>query len=300
MAKTTIHDLIDNYLKYIGKIKTLSRHTCKAYSVDLHQVFLEKNTQTLLAINEEQILKKVREKQNSWGKLSLATRNRKASALKAFLHWLNKEGYLKQDLAHKIVAPRVPRKIPHFVSMDETLSLLKTVSQQKQNSGREKEKQKNDHQFLLLGLLYGGGLRISEACNIQFSDIDFSRRVIKVMGKGKKERLITLPQIFWEKIKSLKTNKSHKYLFGAKPLNPRIGFRLVRDLGVKAGLNKPLNPHALRHSFATHLLSEGVNLRTLQELLGHNSLQTTQKYTHLSIDKLTQVMENYHPLGRKP
>lgn len=295
MAKTTIHDVIDKYLKYIMKVQTLSRHTCKAYSVDLHQVFLEKTSQTSFTINEEQVLKKIREKQSLWGKLSLASRNRKASTLKAFLHWLNKEGYLKQDLAHKIVAPRVPRKIPHFISMDETLALLQTAK----TAMKLKEK-KNDHQFLLLGLLYGGGLRISEACNIQLSDIDFSRRVIKVTGKGKKERLITLPQIFWEHIKNIKTKSTNKYLFGAKPLNPRIGFRLIRDLGVKAGLSKPLNPHALRHSFATHLLSEGVNLRTLQELLGHNSLQTTQKYTHLSIDKLTQVMEDYHPLGRKP
>ncbi|OQW48415.1 MAG: hypothetical protein A4S09_04355 [Proteobacteria bacterium SG_bin7] len=298
MAKTTIRDLIDNYIKYIEKIKTLSRHTCKAYSVDLHQVFLEKNSNKILEINETQFLKKIRETQNSWGKLSLASRNRKASTLKAFAHWLTQRGYLKRDIAHQIVAPRVPRKIPHFISIDETLALLKIAIQQKKIKN-ENEKKRSNQQLLLLGLLYGGGLRISEACNIQFSDIDVSRRVIKVTGKGKKQRLITLPQIFWEQIRNQQIKKE-KFLFGEKPLNPRIGYRLVRDLGIKAGLSKPLNPHALRHSFATHLLSEGVNLRTLQELLGHNSLQTTQKYTHLSIDKLTQVMEDYHPLGRKP
>lgn len=300
MAKTTIHDVINKYLKYIRIVQALSRHTCKAYSVDLHQVFLEKISLNNFIINEDSLLKKIRETQNSWGKLSLASRNRKASTLKAFLHWLNKEGYLEQDIAHKITAPRVPRKIPHFISMDETLALLKTVTKQNKLNVKERDKEKSEQQFLLLGLLYGGGLRISEACNIQMSDIDFSRKVIKVTGKGKKERLITLPQIFWAKITNKNKKEKAKFLFGEKPLNVRIGFRLIRDLGVKAGLNKPLNPHALRHSFATHLLSEGVNLRTLQELLGHNSLQTTQKYTHLSIDKLTQVMEDYHPLGRKP
>jgi site-specific recombinase XerD len=290
-GKTTIHGLITKYLKYISLVQTLSRHTCKAYRVDLHQTFLEKSSMAAIKISEEEILKCVRESQNNWGPLSLATRNRKASTLKAFLHWLNQEGYLDKDLAHKVTAPRVPRKIPHFISLDETLALLKTANLQ-----LTKKEKHAETQFLLLGLLYGGGLRISEACNIQKADIDQTRRVIKVTGKGKKQRLVTLPQIFWEK---LKTPKKDKYLFGEKPLNPRIAFRMIRALGVKANLSKPLNPHALRHSFATHLLSEGVNLRTLQELLGHNSLQTTEKYTHLSIDKLTQVMEDYHPLGRK-
>ncbi len=287
MAKSTIHGLIDNYLKHLSLIQTISRHTCKAYRVDLHQAFLEKNSQASFSVTEDEILKRIRTQQNKWGKLSLASRNRKASTLKSFLHWLHSEGHLKKDLADKVMAPRVPRKIPHFISIDETLSLLKAASQ---------TKKKKSHKFLLLGLLYGGGLRISEACNIARSEIDFHRKVLMVTGKGKKQRLITIPDLFWQEIKKLpKTN----YLFGDRPLNPRIAFRMVRELGLEAGLSKPLNPHALRHSFATHLLSEGVNLRTLQELLGHNSLQTTQKYTHLSIDKLTQVMEDYHPLGRK-
>lgn len=288
MTKTTIHDVIDKYLKFISLNKTFSRHTCKAYRVDLHQCFLEKNSMATFLITEANILRKIREKQTNWGALSLASRNRKASALKAFLHWLHTEGFLEKDLADKVIAPRVPKKIPHFISIDETLALLKTA---------QKVKKKQNEKFLLLGLLYGGGLRISEACNIQMSDIDFHRKVIMVMGKGKKQRLITIPEIFWDRIR--KVDKA-KYLFGDKPLNPRVAFRMIRELGIEAGLSKPLNPHALRHSFATHLLSEGVNLRTLQELLGHSSLQTTQKYTHLSLDKLTQVMEDYHPLGRKP
>lgn len=276
-------DIIDKYLKYKDLVETVSPHTRKAYGIDLKQTFIEKNARPILSLTSKSFLEHVRRAQNNWGKLSLASRNRKASALKAFTKWLYSEGYLEKDLSHQIVAPRVPRKIPHFLSMDEAIAVLKTALQEKQIEYR-----------VLFGLLYGGGLRIGEACSIKWGAIDFNRKVISVMGKGSKERLITVPPIIWEQIKN---TKPAPYIFGAKPLNPRTAFRWIRNLGLKAGLSQPLSPHALRHSFATHLLSEGINLRTLQELLGHESLQTTQKYTHLSIDKLAEVVENNHPLG---
>ncbi len=127
------------------------------------------------------------------------------------------------------------------------------------------------------------------------------RKTLRVKGKGSKERVIALPSLSVDVLARWKKKKvlSMSLFFGEEPLNTRTAYDMVRKSGVRAGLLKPLHPHALRHSFATHLLSSGANLRTLQELLGHESLQATEKYTHLGIDHLARTMEKMHPLGKK-
>lgn len=265
-------------------VKVCSPHTLRAYRRDLEDVFQCRKT-----LLESDILCVISVAQSKWRRLSFATRNRKIATLKSFLGFLCEEKLISKDLRHQLHAPKVPRRLPHYISVDEVISVLGWI---------EKESTEEQSQAVLLfQLLYGCGMRISEACNLGFNDINISARTIRVTGKGDKDRLVAAPDRVMKKIVSLASRE--KFIWGEKPLDPRAGYELIRRLGVSAGLLKPLHPHALRHSFATHLLSSGANLRTLQELLGHASLTATEKYTHLTIDQLARTLERCHPLSKK-
>lgn len=294
--------LIHKYLNYIKNIKSFSPLTIKSYQLDLGQAFGLKlggvelisdfEKYTLGEDSTKKLLSWARLAQHQWKDLSLASRNRKSATLKSFFHWLYDEKYTDLNLSTQILSPKVPKKIPHFISVDEILSIL--------NSYREEEDLQSKTLFLVL---YGGGLRISEACQLRWSDIDWSKRSLRVKGKGQKERICVLPQLSIDTLKSWWQKKSYlsdEFVFAdGQPLNPRAAYEIIRQRGLKARLLKPLHPHCLRHSFATHLLASGANLRTLQELLGHESLQATEKYTHLGVDHLARQLEKNHPLGKK-
>ncbi len=284
--------LVDKYLKFMEINKTASSHTLRAYRQDLAGLGQVKSTK----VNSQELLNRCRGLQLKWGSLSLSSRNRKAGALKSFLGWLYENAYLKTNLAFQIHAPKVPVKVPRFLSIDEAISLFKYAEANVLKASPKKQLQRH-YELVLIGLLYGGGLRVSEACHARFKNFNRDRGVLRVVGKGKKERVIALPALVSSAIQKL---PRAEFIFGSKPLGERQAHRLIKRLGIECGLLRPLNPHALRHSFATHLLSDGMNLRTLQEVLGHSSLVTTQRYTHLSIDKLAQIVENYHPLSKGP
>lgn len=277
-----IPEIVDKYMKFMENVKTCSPHTSRAYRRDLEDVFQSRKT-----LLESEILRVISAAQTKWRALSFATRNRKIATLKSFLGYLCEEKLISQDLRHQLVAPKVPKKLPHYISVDEAISVLGWIDKQ---TDQEKS-------ALLFHLLYGCGLRISEACNLRFSDINVNQRTIRVLGKGGKDRLIAAPVKAMAKIVQL-SSRDH-YIWGEHALHPRAGYELIRKLGAEAGLLKPLHPHALRHSYATHLLSSGANLRTLQELLGHQSLTATEKYTHLTIDQLARTLEKCHPLSKK-
>ncbi len=246
-----------------------------------------------------------------WASLSPASRNRKYACLKAFLSWLFVHGGVQVDMQSWIKLPRVPQRIPYYLSVDEALYLIKTV--QKQANAKER-----DRDLLLILLLYGGGLRVSEACGMQWNQVDIANGCLRVLGKGGKERLVTVPKVVLKELgrcQSLQHDK-HNLQSNKKgaaesrrnvPRDPRVfpglavrqAYEIVRRWGQRAGLSKPLSPHVLRHSFATHLLSSGSDLRTLQELLGHRSLSATQKYTHLQMSHLNRLLESYHPLRNR-
>lgn len=292
MAKAfKLSENIDKYLKYMTFIKSASPLTIKHYSLDLMQAFnYEDPSVKSKSISESELLSTARAAFNQWAPLSLASRNRKAATLKSFFSWAFEESLTEKDLSVQITCPKVPKKLPHFVSVDEALSVLKSFDGDVKIPLKEK---------VLFLLLYGGGLRVSEACNLKWSEVQTSQKVLRVKGKGSKERVVALPSLTVEVLLKWKKESSFdEYVFGEKPLNSRTAYEMVRQSGIRAGLLKPLHPHALRHSFATHLLSSGANLRTLQELLGHESLQATEKYTHLGIDQLARTMENLHPLGK--
>lgn len=282
---------IDKYLKYMTFIKSASPLTIKHYSLDLKQAFnYEDPSIKSKSISESELLSAARGAFNQWAQLSLASRNRKAATLKSFFSWAFEESLTEKDLSLQITCPKVPKKLPHFVSVDEALAVLKSFDTEDKVPLREK---------VLFLLLYGGGLRVSEACNLKWNEVHLSQKILRVTGKGSKERVVALPSLTVEVLTKWKKESSfNEYVLGEKALNSRTAYEMVRQSGVRAGLLKPLHPHALRHSFATHLLSSGANLRTLQELLGHESLQATEKYTHLGIDQLARTMENLHPLGK--
>lgn len=279
------------FLQEMAQIRHFSPHSIKAYETDFRQVF--GNILESPIPDEGLLIQIIREAQIKWVGLSLSSRQRKASAIKSFLQWLYAKKYISQPLAEMVDAPKVPRHIPHFLSFDEVkgvIDCLRVDSKSSDNSPREAQT------YALVMLLYGGGLRVSEACRLQWRHIHLGESRICVLGKGSKERWVIIPPKVLEAIRPLP--RLGDYLWGDTPLNVRVAFEWIRISGRKAGLRSPLNPHALRHSYATHLLTGGINLRSLQELMGHSSLVSTEKYLHLSLDHLAQTIDRHHPLSK--
>lgn len=280
-------------------IESCSDLTTKAYTLDLKQAYFDKNKNQFILkeLNFDEFWNHTRTSLNQWSKLSLASRNRKVATLKSFFNWLYQESYIEKNYAHQLICPKIPKKIPDFLSVDEVTSVLKFYSNRELTFLELQEKN-------LFIILYGGGLRISEACNLRWKDLDFHYRKALIKGKGNKERILIFPEFCIDNLKNLKQRQkkefghSLEFVFGSKPLNPRAGYEMIRSAGAKAGLLNRIHPHSLRHSFATHLLASGANLRTLQTLLGHESLRATEKYTHLNIDALARTMESSHPLSK--
>ncbi len=228
-------------------------------------------------------------KMRTWENLSIKARKRKISSLNSFCEWLST--YQKIQLQIPIEAPSDrARKLPNFISVDEVHSLIQYLSSAPDSPIKTQQE-------LLFLLLYGLGLRLSEACEARTSNLSLMANTLKVMGKGSKERLTILPVPVTVRLGSLPLGEP--FLFGDKPLPTRTAYKRIRDLGAAAGLLKPIHPHALRHSYATHLLTSGSDLRVLQQLLGHQSLAATELYTHLDQDHLANTLESHHPLSKK-
>lgn len=309
MTKTVpIAESIYNYLKFMKNVESASAHTLRAYIIDLDQVFgfsrvfdlklphLEKSAKNGHTpdskLKEDEILQAARKAFDQWRRLSPASRQRKTATLKSFFGWLFQENLTERNLSTQFSCTKIPRKLPDFLSVDEILAVIKSFEKDTDSDHLQKEK-------ALFYLLYGGGLRVSEACQLKWKNILFEKKCIRVLGKGNKERLVILPTVSIKQLKNLKKLGFEDYIFGDKALDTRTAYEWIRTRGIKAQLHKTLHPHALRHSYATHLLSSGANLRTLQELLGHESLQATEKYTHVSVGQLAEMLEKRHPLGTK-
>lgn len=297
------------YLEYLDYQVGLSNHSIRAYGTDVLQLFqlekqffvsgpkidgnsdycLKKTTSPIMSKSCDEWGQRALNKLRKWDNLSVKSRKRKISSLKGFLSWL--KNYQGIEIIVAVEAPSGQhRKLPHFLSLDECIGLLKHLDKDKLTAKEQQQKS-------LFLLMYGCGLRVSEACQIKWSDISLTQKTLRITGKGGKERLAILPKGVAHYIAKL--NKNGDYLWGDKKLPTRTAYQSIRDLGKAAGLLKPIHPHALRHSYATHLLSSGSDLRVLQQLLGHQSLAATELYTHLDMDQLANTMESHHPLSKK-
>ena len=275
------------YLFSLDKIKKLSPHSLRAVNTDL-QSFFGKKFEKIQSSPEtpfrDLVLRCERELSEH---LSPRSKNRIRASVRGFLRFLIEEKLIEEaGLERLLLDQKAPRKLPHFVSADECLQVFKTLSQEPQSQAP----------LALFLLLYGCGLRVSEACALRWSQIDPAQKVLRVNGKGNKERLVSGPPAVFHALSQIP--RTSVFVFGGdQALSSRQAYEWIRQAGVRSGLVRQLHPHALRHSFASHLLESGASLRALQELLGHTSLRTTEIYTHLSLDSLARTLQNKHPLG---
>ncbi len=225
---------------------------------------------------------------------------RHLSTLRSFFRWACREGHLEKNPAKGLPSPRVPKTLPRALSLPDTERLLAAEDEEAFVPERERA---------LFELLYATGLRVSEAAGLDLSDVDFSSRLVRVTGKGNRERIVPFGEDALAALRAyLPSREALRHRIagrrGGEPLfvNARGGrltsrsmARLLKRRLRAAGLPEEISPHALRHTFATHLLQAGADLRAIQELLGHASLSTTQKYTHLDAARLVEVYRNAHP-----
>lgn len=222
---------------------------------------------------------------------------RKLSSLRSFFQFWVKRGVMTQNPARAIHSPKIPKRLPRFLEIDEILSLLNTPAKDNFDGFRQKA---------VLELLYSCGLRVSELVGLDLESLDLSGRLVRVFGKGGKERLVPVGEkacnalsLYLESRAKVvpETNPSSAVFINRR--GERISVRSIQRVleGVlrTSGLAKNVSPHVIRHTFATHLLNNGADLRAIQELLGHSSLSSTQKYTHVNLDSLMKVYDKAHP-----
>ena len=221
---------------------------------------------------------------------------RRVSSLKSFFNFLIFENYCQNSPADLIEAPKIGRKLPQILNTSEIEKIF---------DGIELNKSQGQRNRAIIETLYGSGLRVSELVEITLSNIFIKENIIRVNGKGGKQRLIPLGsyskkfiQIYIDEIRPFEKIKDEDVLFlnrNGKKMSRAMIFTIIRNAVKKAGIKKKISPHTFRHSFATHLLENGADLRTIQLLLGHESIITTEIYTHLDNKHLKKVMEEFHP-----
>jgi integrase/recombinase XerC len=301
--------LIDSFLESLVTEKGYSSHTCRAYRKDLQDFFCfilksrtsgrAHHTQKSTAAFEQVDGIMIR------GYLSFLHRRnkkstiaRKLSSIRSFFKFLVKKGTISENPAEFVLTPKQDKTIPVYLSVDEMFRLLDSIQTDTLMGMRNRA---------IFEALYSSGIRVSELAEMNFSDVDFSAAVVRVFGKGSKQRIVPIGKKALAAIKSYRTQLHRQAGIAAsgngplflnrfkKRLSSRSIGRILKKLVDAVGLLTPVSPHALRHTFATHMLDAGADLRVVQELLGHQSLSTTQKYTHVSIDRLMETYDRAHP-----
>jgi len=302
---------IDEFIKYIDLEKGYSSHTKESYRSDLAQfeVFLEQNRWSIKRDDQDKLLEVdaigIRKYlgQLHRDKLKKTSIGRKIAALKSFFKYLVKKGYLERNPAAYIQTPKKEKYIPTFLTVDEVFTILEKSYSNDPAGLRNKA---------MLELLYTSGIRRAELIGLNCGDIDFKQALIKVRGKGKKERVVPVGAQALKSMTeyrergrveaSLSDSPEHGGPFftnkKGERLNPRTISRIVDRMTLLGGVNRKISPHVFRHTFATHLLDGGADLRAIQEMLGHESLSTTQKYTSVSMAKLMETYDMAHPRSK--
>ncbi len=284
------------FLEMLRYEKAYSEHTLVAYEQDVREFlgFAQEKGWDVLDLRYSHIHEYMTELGRLYQPTTVA---RKQAALRSFFRYLMKQGIVSSNPFSLVKTPKKPNHLPKVFTVEEVMGLLASLPEETPQQQRNK---------CLLLLMYAGGLRISEVANLRLGDIHFATKTLTIVGKGKKVREVPIGEVAMGCLK--------RYLPYRKEISPEavrsdavfltrggkaITSRMVRYVFSQAistlAMERRLSPHALRHSFATHLLQNGASLRAIQEMLGHSSLSTTQIYTHLSLERLRSLYETYHP-----
>lgn len=295
-----MEEYLDLFMEYLQYEKGLSANTLEAYRRDLLKIsqYLKKNkaeVKKVSNIEKKDIINFLAHELNEGAATSSMAR--KLSSIKTFYKFLVLEGYLEYNPTTELETPKVRRKLPQILSIEEVNLLIEQANVLKTLGLRDRA---------MMELLYGTGIRISELLSLQIEDINLNAEFLRCWSKGKKERIIPVNQssIRWVerylvKARNLLVKKPlERTLFlnnHGRKMSRQGFFKILNNYTGKANIEKKITPHTMRHSFATHLLENGADLRIVQELLGHADISTTQIYTHLSKSRLREVYEQYHP-----
>ena len=298
-----MNERIKEFLVYIKKQRNYSDNTSKNYNIDINEfkTYLNKENKDYLTVNYEFIKGYLMELYNR--KLSKATVSRKLSSLRSFYKYLFNNDLIDSNPFKYVSSPKKEKKLPKYLGLEE-IEVIFNISDVKLPLGQRDK--------VILEVLYATGFRVSELVNIKLDDINLSKKEIKVLGKGNKERISHFGEYAKDIIELFindgrkrlltKHNKTCEYLIineKGNKITTRGVEKILDNIVKKASIKKHVSPHMIRHSFATHLLNEGCDIRVVQELLGHESIETTQIYTHVSNEHLRDVYLKCHPLNKK-
>lgn len=293
--------IIIKYRQYLRLEKSLSDNTVMAYTNDLDKLlyYLEEEKINILDVSLED-LEHFSAGLRDIG-ISPRSQARILSGIRTFFHFLLIEDYIRQDPSELLESPQIGKHLPDILSVEEIDNLISAIDRS------TREGQRN---CAILETLYSCGLRVSELCNLKISDLYLNNGFIKVEGKGSKQRLVPISPRAIEEIKNYFITRNEglikpgyeDFLFISKfgkNISRIMVFHIIKELADKIGLKKSISPHTFRHSFATHLLEGGANLRAIQSMLGHESIGTTEIYTHIDRRKLRDEIINHHPRNNK-
>lgn len=292
-------EVVIAFLRHLEVERRYSPRTVGEYEGDLRQLcaWLDEKKIPLLRV-EHLALRGFLARMH--GELAPASVARKLSAIRSFFRFAQKKGLVQANPATLLGTPKQPKTLPKAVPIDEMTALLETPRRDTVLGARDRA---------ILEVLYGGGLRCSELCGLDLSSLDRSGGLVRVFGKGSKERIVPLGSKAWEALDAWLQLRPRVFAVARRGQDPHALFvnyrggrlstrwvaRALERYTQLCALRRNVHPHALRHSFATHLLDNGADLRGIQELLGHASISTTQRYTHVSVEQLMAVYDKAHP-----
>ena len=296
---------MDKYLSsfedFLSSERNYSKHTLKAYIADIKEFGLVLKDMGLISADNGEIDFAHMDEtpirtfiSRLYGKNKRVSISRKLASIRTFYEFLIRNGTVKSNSAKLVPTPKGEKRLPTFLTVDEVVKLVETPGSDNVYESRDRA---------ILELLYSCGLRVSELVGINLNNLDLISMSVKVLGKGNKERMVPLGSKASTAIKTylrqrLDLKPEDDYLFvnsrGGR-LSTRSIDRIIKKYAAISGIPKNISPHVLRHTFATHLLGGGADLRAIQEMLGHKSLSTTQRYTHISIERIMEIYDKTHP-----
>jgi integrase/recombinase XerC len=292
---------IERYMHHLRAERHASPHTLRSYRTDLDEL------RAFLAGKDP------RARDAAIGKISIddlrafaatklraarrSTVSRKVAAIRGFFSFLATSGRIRRNPATELVAPKIEKRLPVFLPIDDTERLLNGMTAGDAWAERDRA---------ILETLYSSGLRVSELVGLDWQHVDFENECVRVFGKGRKERIVPIGEVALDALRSFRKRLRENGIERSAVFVNRRGGRLttrsvarfVKRYALRSGTPVAASPHSLRHSFATHLLNQGADLRAIQELLGHSSLSTTQRYTHVNLDHLMKAYDDAHPRAK--